>query len=196
MADRMDTTLAELCQPWSQTLFSSKSHFTWFRLARSRTRRGATAARHGRLLVLGIALAAAACGGGEDSVQVTEATSGAIPRLAATTSSIPTTTTTTPVAPASTTATTATTIIITTTMAGPTVADVYSANCAACHGAELEGGVGPELGPGGHAHGHSDAELVAIVTNGKNAMPAFVDKLTEEQIVDLVSFIREADDNS
>jgi len=91
-----------------------------------------------------------------------------------------------------TTITTATT----TTMAEPAVADVYAANCAACHGAELEGGVGPRLGPGGHAHGHADAELIAITTNGTNGMPAFADKLTEQQIVDLVAFIREADDSS
>jgi mono/diheme cytochrome c family protein len=81
-------------------------------------------------------------------------------------------------------------------MAETTIADVYATNCAACHGAELEGGVGPGLGPGGHSHGHADAELVAIITNGKNAMPAFVDKLTEQPIVDLVAFIREADDSS
>jgi mono/diheme cytochrome c family protein len=81
-------------------------------------------------------------------------------------------------------------------MAEPTVADVYATNCAACHGAQLEGGVGPGLGSGGHAQGHTDAELVAIITNGRNAMPAFGEKLTEQQIADLVAFIREAGDSS
>jgi mono/diheme cytochrome c family protein len=81
-------------------------------------------------------------------------------------------------------------------VAEPTVAEVYATNCAPCHGAELEGGVGPGLGPGGPAQGHTDAELVAIITNGRNAMPAFVDKLTQQQIADLVAFMREADDSS
>jgi mono/diheme cytochrome c family protein len=58
---------------------------------------------------------------------------------------------------------------------------------------ELEGGVGPALGPGGHAHGHADAELVDLITNGRDIMPAFGDKLTEAQIVDLLAFLRAAD---
>jgi mono/diheme cytochrome c family protein len=140
-----------------------------------------------------MALVAAACGGGEDSVQAPPTTIGTTTTLAATTSSLPTTTT---VVTTSTTLATTTTVVTTTTMAEPTVADVYATNCAACHGAELEGGVGPGLGSGGHAPGHADAELVGIITNGKNAMPGFVDKLTEQQIVNLVAFIRDADDSS
>ena len=58
---------------------------------------------------------------------------------------------------------------------------------------ELEGGVGPALGPGGHAHGHADAELIDIVTNGKNIMPAFDEKLTQDQITALIDFIKEAE---
>lgn len=183
--------LAELCQPWSQPLSSSKGHCTQARMPRRSTHLGATATRQGRLLVLGMALAAAACGGGEDTVQTTEATTGATASLPTTTSTLPATTTTTTVATTTTTVTTTTT----TTMAAPTVADLYAANCAACHGADLEGGVGPALGPGGHAFGHADSELVAIITNGKDAMPAFADVLTGRQIVDLVAFIRAAEDN-
>ena len=34
-----------------------------------------------------------------------------------------------------------------------------------------------------------DAELIAIVKNGKNKMPAFADKLTEDQIKAAVAYI-------
>ncbi len=182
---------ADPCQPSSQPSSSSKGHFTGARRLRRSTRLGAIVIRQGRLLVLGMALAAAACGGGEDAVQNTEPTTGATASLPTTTSTLPATTTTTTVATTTTTVTTTTT----TTMAEPTVADLYAANCAACHGADLEGGEGPALGPGGHAFGHADSELVAIITNGKDAMPAFADVLTGRQIVDLVAFIRSAEDN-
>lgn len=93
--------------------------------------------------------------------------------------------------------TTTTTAAPTTTIAAPTTtaaeltaADLYAANCALCHGDELEGGIGPALGPGGHAPGHSDAELIAIVANGKNEMPSFAGELTEPQITDVIAFIR------
>jgi cytochrome c551 len=100
------------------------------------------------------------------------------------TTAAPTTTTTTTAAP------TTTTEAPTTTEAELTVPELYAATCARCHGDDLEGGIGPSLRPEGHAHGHSDAELIAIVTNGKNGMPAFAGELTEEQITDLISFIR------
>jgi cytochrome c551 len=141
-----------------------------------------------------MALVTAACGGGgEDSGQAPPTTLGTTTTFAATTRSLPTTTVTTT---STTLATTTTTAPTTTTIAEPTVANLYAANCAACHGAELEGGVGPKLGPGGHARGHTDTELIAIITNGKNEMPAFIEKLTEQQITDLVAFIREAENSS
>jgi cytochrome c6 len=36
----------------------------------------------------------------------------------------------------------------------------------------------------------TDAELIASTTNGKGKMPAYKDKLTEEQIKDVVGYIR------
>ena len=142
------------------------------------------------LLLLVLALLTAACGGSESAA--TDPTSGppetTTSVVAATTSAVPTTTTT--VAPATTTPTTTST---TTSIPEPTAADLYASHCAHCHGVELEGGVGPALGPGGHAHGHSDAELVEFVTNGRNAMPAFGEKLSPEQIQAVIAFIREAD---
>lgn len=141
------------------------------------------------LAALGLTLLAAACGGSDEATQATATTIASTTSLATTTSSPPPTATTV------TTTTTTTTAVPTTTTSIPelTTAEVYATNCAVCHGAELEGGVGPGLGAGGHAYGHADEELAAIIANGKNSMPAFADRLTERQITDLVTFIREAD---
>ncbi|MFC4023843.1 cytochrome c551 [Oceanobacillus longus] len=48
--------------------------------------------------------------------------------------------------------------------------EVYQANCAACHGADLSGGAGPELTAVGSTY--SAEEIADIVTNGKGSMPA------------------------
>lgn len=48
--------------------------------------------------------------------------------------------------------------------------EVYQANCAACHGADLSGGAGPELTAVGSTY--SAEEIADIVTNGKGNMPA------------------------
>ena len=80
---------------------------------------------------------------------------------------------------------------------------VYMANCAACHGAKLEGQPNwkqelptggrpaPPHDASGHTWHHDDALLFAIVKNGKDAlnvpgyqfnMPAFRGKLSDEEI--------------
>ena len=48
--------------------------------------------------------------------------------------------------------------------------EVYQANCAACHGADLSGGAGPDLTQVGS--NYSADEIADIVTNGKGSMPA------------------------
>ena len=75
-------------------------------------------------------------------------------------------------------------------------ATVYKANCAPCHGA-----TGDANTPAGKAFKvpaftseavakQSDADLLAIEKNGKGKMPAWHDKLSEEQMKDLIGFIR------
>ena len=76
--------------------------------------------------------------------------------------------------------------------AAGSAAEVYSANCARCHGAALEGGFGPALGAGSRSDDLDDAELTGIITDGRNSMPSWGDKLQPEQITDLVTFVREA----
>lgn len=74
--------------------------------------------------------------------------------------------------------------------AAGSAAEVYSLNCARCHGAGLEGGFGPALGADSRAADLEEAELIEIITEGRNSMPSWGDKLSPEQITDLVGFVR------
>ncbi|HLT57131.1 MAG TPA: cytochrome c, partial [Bacillota bacterium] len=47
---------------------------------------------------------------------------------------------------------------------------IYANNCAACHGADLSGGAGPELANIGSKY--SPEELAEIIQNGIGTMPA------------------------
>jgi len=75
-------------------------------------------------------------------------------------------------------------------------ASVYKAKCAACHGP-----AGDASTPAGKALKvpsftsdavlkETDANLLAIATNGKGKMPAWHDKLSDNQLKDLIVFIR------
>ncbi len=70
---------------------------------------------------------------------------------------------------------------------------VFAANCAACHGAEgKEAVVGPVLNPNAALAAMADGEIRNILVNGieGSAMPAFGDRLSEEEIDNLVAVIR------
>ena len=75
-------------------------------------------------------------------------------------------------------------------------ADTYKAKCLMCHGAT---GLGDS--PAGKALKAAsfkdpavvkatDAEMIGIVTKGKNKMPAYEGKLTEAQIKAAIAYIR------
>jgi mono/diheme cytochrome c family protein len=71
---------------------------------------------------------------------------------------------------------------------------LYAANCAACHGADLEGVIGPALaGNESHIDHHDGAELVLVIAAGQNEMPAFAETLTAEEIQAVVEYIQAAD---
>ncbi len=72
----------------------------------------------------------------------------------------------------------------------------YKAKCAGCHGADGTGST-----PAGKAlktqdfhspevQKETDSELTDIITNGKNKMPKYGDKLKETEIKDLVGYVR------
>ena len=75
-------------------------------------------------------------------------------------------------------------------------AALYKTKCAACHGADGKGettiGKANKLRDLGSEDVQklSDADLTAIVTSGKNKMPAYGKSLKPEQIKDLVAFVR------
>ena len=93
-------------------------------------------------------------------------------------------------------------------------ADLFSANCAVCHGANGQGqpdwhkasdeGVypPPPLNGEGHTWHHPDGLLYRIVSKGgatledpavpgfKSAMPAFGDKLTHDEIVAVLEYVK------
>lgn len=81
-------------------------------------------------------------------------------------------------------------------MAVPAVAEdaaaLYKSKCQACHGPDGKGsGAGVKMGAKPFSEVKAgDKELVEITKNGKNKMPAYKDKLTDDQINELVQYIR------
>jgi mono/diheme cytochrome c family protein len=76
-------------------------------------------------------------------------------------------------------------------------ASLFKSKCAACHGADGSGNtaVGKSLKirdlASADVQKQTDAELTALITNGKGAMPSYKDKLSGDQIKDLVGFVRQ-----
>ncbi len=74
----------------------------------------------------------------------------------------------------------------------------FAKNCVVCHGEKAEGGTVTVEGKkfkvpslrAGHALSHKDERLVRQITDGDEEMPAFKDKLSPQEINDLVRFIR------
>lgn len=76
---------------------------------------------------------------------------------------------------------------------------LYAQHCQRCHQPDGGGGVFEEQGlkplrvptlRAGSAGRHSDQELTHIITNGHDSMPAFKDKLTPEQVGQVLALIR------
>src|SRR5215469_10975138 len=74
---------------------------------------------------------------------------------------------------------------------------VFASKCALCHGPDGKGNtsIGKSLQI---ADLHSadvqkltDDDLKTVITNGKNKMPPFKGKLTDEQVLQVISYIRE-----
>jgi len=70
-------------------------------------------------------------------------------------------------------------------------ADVYKTKCAMCHGPDGKGGkMGTKDFAAPEVQKESDADLAAVITNGKGKMPKYAEKLKEGEIKDLVTYIR------
>jgi mono/diheme cytochrome c family protein len=74
----------------------------------------------------------------------------------------------------------------------------YQKTCIACHGETGEGGLVTVEGKklkvpsfkSTHATKEPDSEFVEQIHEGGDGMPAFKDKLSEQEITDLVKFVR------
>ena len=69
-------------------------------------------------------------------------------------------------------------------------AQIYSANCARCHGADGGGGIGPKLAGVVSKDFPEAADQIALVTGGQGTMPGFGRDLSEEQIRQVVEYTR------
>src|SRR3569833_2676760 len=64
-------------------------------------------------------------------------------------------------------------------------------NCAGCHAYDLTGGMGPDLTDNSWQYGGKAGEIYHTIAEGTpRGMPAWKDKLTEEQIWQIVSYIQ------
>ena len=87
---------------------------------------------------------------------------------------------------------------ITTLQTAPTEGDptagaqVYSAQCAACHGAQGEGGIGVALIDNAFIKSLSDTELRQFILDGRpgTSMAGFLDRLDDTQLADVIAFLR------
>ena len=74
---------------------------------------------------------------------------------------------------------------------------LFTAKCVICHGADGSGktSIGKNLKIADFhspdVKKQSDADLKAIITDGKNKMPAFKGKLTDAQMDQVIAYIRE-----
>ena len=75
-------------------------------------------------------------------------------------------------------------------------ADLYKANCILCHGengeADTPAGKTFKAASFNASDGlkKTDSELAAIIKNGKDKMPPWSDVLTDEQVKDVIAYIR------
>ena len=61
--------------------------------------------------------------------------------------------------------------------------------CIACHGVDLEGGIGPKLA-GRTTADLTDERIVTQITDGGGVMPPFGEVLTKQDIQNVIAFIR------
>jgi len=67
---------------------------------------------------------------------------------------------------------------------------LFGKNCAGCHGGDGSGGIGPRLAGTMVARFPEPAAQIAVVTEGRRAMPSFGTRLTAEEIAAIVEYTR------
>lgn len=70
-------------------------------------------------------------------------------------------------------------------------ADLYKAKCQSCHGADGNpSAMAAKMGAKAVDKAKSEKDYVDVTTNGKNKMPAYKGKLTDEQIKAVATFMK------
>ena len=75
-------------------------------------------------------------------------------------------------------------------------ADIFKAKCAMCHGADgsASTGMGKTMGlkplSSPEVQNMSDADLTALITNGKGKMPAYKGMLSDADIAAVVKYVK------
>ena len=71
-------------------------------------------------------------------------------------------------------------------------AETYGTTCASCHGAEGQGGIGPNLTDAYWKHGGAPEDIYRVIHEGivTNGMPAWDGVLTEEEQAQAMAFVR------
>lgn len=82
------------------------------------------------------------------------------------------------------------------TLAAQSTADLYKTKCQGCHGADGHASaIGKKLGARDFQDSDvakmSEADLAKITSDGKNKMPAYKGKLTDDQIKALAKYIKD-----
>lgn len=83
-----------------------------------------------------------------------------------------------------------------TSMTAASTQDLYKSKCQGCHGADGKASaVGKKLGARDFSDPDvvkmSEADLAKITTDGKNKMPSYKGKLTDDQVNDLAKYIKQ-----
>ena len=69
-------------------------------------------------------------------------------------------------------------------------ASVFAKNCAACHGANGDGGVGPALARNPHVNIDNPSNMLTTIVQGRNLMPSWRGQLAASDIAAVATFIR------
>jgi cytochrome c oxidase cbb3-type subunit 3 len=68
--------------------------------------------------------------------------------------------------------------------------ELYASHCAACHGAEGKGGIGPDLSQPEFKFGRTMEAAAESIRNGRpGGMPAFGNQLSAGEIENLAAFV-------
>lgn len=69
-------------------------------------------------------------------------------------------------------------------------ASIYAKNCAACHGARGEGGIGPALAENPHVNIDDPTKMLTTIVEGRNVMPSWRGQLAASDIASVATFLR------